>query len=294
MERRAARLVDQPSPIHLPMGALRGRIAIAADGIAWADGPDLYRQTQGGRPRFVGSATGPVTRLQTADGGHVLVEIANERTLLLPRGLPSRVVPHISDVPAVLGAEGALLQVGSDVLSATWAGEDSWFMGRQLCGSPSVLFRPDDASLVSNSGVVILEGLWPTAATADDDAILGPSGREWSRRDAAPGPLVHEVRSVNTSWPTRSRPRRTGWRGCLRGPNGAWGPRSPLPPVRRSGWAGQPPPGSRRRGPRRRRLSASTGWSGQVRRGFLPPSRRPSGPPEGWHWNDAGLLLRLA
>lgn len=294
--RLVARIVSEPAVLDLPLGAERGRVAVAADGIAWADGPDLYRRQTGARPRTAGQAPGPVTRLQCGPGGALLATIGDDRSLLVPSG-PGRprLVSEASDEPAVLGEAHVLLQIGEDVLELPWReGEERWHRGRMLCGSPDLLLDPDEARVVDRSGAVVLDGLLPAAATASEDAVLGPGGRTWPRSGAEPGPvepallaehlLAHEGHVLAV----------LDGEARVRTADGRWSEARPLPSpfddpdellALRPSRGGVVLVGEEER--------IHRAWSGAVRRGLVPRSRRAPGPPRGWHWNDAGLLLRL-
>jgi hypothetical protein len=293
--RQAARLLGTPAAIPLPMGAERGRLAVAADGIAWADGPDLYRRERGGVPRPAGQAPGPVTRLQRAPGGHLIATIARDRTLVVPRHGRARVLPHASPEPAALDGERALLQIDDDVLELRWADPElRWHRDCRLCGGTWALHDPDEATLTDLSGRVLLDGLWPAAATATPSHVLGPGGRAWPRDGSAPpnpdpGLLAEHLVSheghLLAIFDGEAR---------VRGPDGVWQPPRPLPSPFDDPYALEAV-----------RLAAGGvvlvgedervhwSWRGQVRRGLVPRSRRLPGPPAGWHWNEAGLLLHL-
>jgi hypothetical protein len=292
---RAARLIGQARAIPLALGAERGRVAVGAAEIAWADGPDLYRRGTDGRTRTAGLAPGPVTRLQIGPAGGLLATISGQSTLLRSPEGHARTLTLVSDGPALLGDAHVLLQVGDDVLCVPWGpGPERWLRERELCGSTRAVFDPDEGRVVDLAGGPLLEELLPCAATATEQAILGPAGRRWPIMGGAPGAfdpdllaehlLAHEgyVLSV-LDGAARVRP-----------PGGVPSEARPLPSpfddpdallALRPARGGVVLVGDDER--------VFLSWSGRVRRGLLPKSRRAPRSPAGWHWNDAGLLLRL-
>jgi len=277
------------------MGAERGRLAVSSAGVAWADGPDLYWRATDARARSLGAAPGPVTRLQCTSTGDVLATIGDEATLVRARSGRARLLPHASEEPAVLGPDGALLQVDEDVLELTWRdAEPRWHRSRQLCGSTTALLVPDEACVCTLDGTVLWAGLWPAAAAATRDSILGPGGRAWCRRSGSPGALQRELLAEHLVAHEGHVFAVLDGEASVRDEQGCWTSSRPLPvpfldpdalhEVRPSrGGVVLVGEGER----------VHVSWSGQVRRGFLPPSRPAPAPPAGWHWNDAGLLLRL-
>lgn len=293
---RVARLVGRAQAVELPLGAARGRVAVGPDGVAWADGPDLYRRDDAGRARTAGQAAGPVTRLQRGPGGMLLATIANRSTLVVPPRGRTWSIAHASADPAVLGVAGALLQVGDDVLSVPWDGAaETWLRNRELCGSARVVLDPEEGRVHALDGTTLLGDLLPCAATATDAEVLGPAGRAWPRAGGPPGPfepgllaehLVAHEGHVMAVLDGHAR---------VRSPGAGFGPPGQLPApfddpdeliALRPARGGVVLVGDDER--------VFRSWAGQVRRGMLPKSRRAPRSPDGWHWNDAGLLLRLA
>ncbi|MEC8422152.1 MAG: hypothetical protein VX000_00170, partial [Myxococcota bacterium] len=290
-----ARLVPDACRVDLPLGAVRGRVSVAGDAIAWADGPDLYRRGPDGIVRAVGQAPGPVTRLRCAPTGALVATVGDERSLIVPPTGRPRVIEDSGD--AVLGGNGFLLQVGPDVRSVPWTAdaEGRWFRNRELCGSPRAVFSPLESRIEDLSGQPMVDGVVPCAAAASATAVLGPAGRTWPLDGSAPSPadpalmaehiLAHEAHvTAVLDGHYRVRP-----------PGDGFGPSRTLPApfhdpdlleAIRPARGGFVLVGGRER--------VFVSWAGEIRRGVLPRSRRAPAPPSGWHWNDAGLLLRLS
>ena len=290
-----ARLVGEARSLPLPMGAERGRVAVGSQALAWADGPDLYLRDAAGRTRTAGQAPGPVTRLQLGPSAGLLFVVAGQSTLLRSPTGHTRSVPHVSAPPAILGGEHALLQIGEDVLCVPWgAGPERWLRERELCGSARAVINPEEGRVETLTGGVLLDGMLPCAATVTGDAILGPGGRRWPLAGGAPGAfdpdllaehlLAHEGHVLAVLEGSAR----------VRVPGGGFSEPRPLPgpfddPDVLIGL--RPAQGGVVLVGEHERVFCS--WAGRVRRGLLPKSRRPPRSPPGWHWNDAGLLLRL-
>jgi len=141
---------------------------------------------------------------------------------------------------------------------------------------------------------VVCDGLWPAAAAATADDIFGPGGRAWSRKDGSPGPLQPALLAEHLVAHEGHLFAVLEGEASVRDLQGRWGPTRVLPSPFEDPDALQevrPARGGVVLVGDEERVHLS--WNGQVRRGFIPPSRRAPGPPTGWHWNDAGLLLRL-
>lgn len=290
-----ARLVPEARGVDLPLGAIRGRVSVAGDTMAWADGPDLYRRGPDGVVRAVGQAPGPVTRIRCAPTGALFATIGEERSLIVPSTGRPRVIEDAG--AAVLGRDGVLLQVGPDVRFVPWntGPEGRWFRNRELCGSTRAVLNLSESRIESLAGRLLVDGVVPSGASASNTAVLGPAGRAWPLDGSAPSPvdpallaefvLAHEGHiAAVLDGQFRVRP-----------PGRGFGPPLPLPapfddpellddvrPAR----GGFVLVGGRER--------VFLSWGGQARRGVLPRSSRAPGPPGGWYWNDAGLLLRLS
>ena len=292
---RAARLVGTPGTIPLPLGAERGRVAVGRGWVAWADGPDLYRRGPDGRTRAAGQAPGPVTALRCGADGALLATISGQSSMLVPPTGPPRLLSQASEPAAVVGAAHALLQVDADVLCVPWGGgPERWLRDRELCGSARALLDPDEGEVRGLGGDLLLDQLLPCGAAATEDAVLGPAGRRWPLQGGAPGAfdpdllaehlLAHEGHLLTVlEGEARVRP-----------PGGGFGPPVPLPHpfddpdaliALRPARGGVVLVGDEER--------VFRAWSGRVRRGLLPKSQRAPGPPPGWHWNPAGMLIRL-
>jgi hypothetical protein len=179
------------SALRLPLGAERGRVAAEPGllGLAWADGASLYRSVPGGKTRVAGTASGPISRLWAGRGGGLVGAVGDESGIVAAPGRPPNAVLAPPGAPPVFiaGGRGALLQDEDGVTHVELATGDAAHRWEdvELVGSERAFLDPYAAALVGRDEDVLLSGLLPAAATILNDRVVGPGGAAWDLKTGA-------------------------------------------------------------------------------------------------------------